>query len=53
VNAPSDRRSPDEDGGIGPYLTVLLLAVVVGLALLAYLVGYRDEIMAILTQLPT
>ena len=43
----------DEGGGIGPYLVVLLVAVVLVLALGVYVAGYRDEIVAILTQSPT
>jgi hypothetical protein len=42
----------DQDG-VWPYLAVLLVAAVIGLSLALYVVGYRDEIMAILTQSPT
>jgi uncharacterized protein HemX len=45
--------SQDEPGGIGPYLLVVLVAVVLALALGVYVAGYRDEIIAILTQSPT
>ena len=43
----------DEGGGIGPYLTVVLVAVVLAVALGVYVAGYRDEILAIVTQSPT
>lgn len=45
--------SSDESGGIGPYLMVVVVAVVLALALGLYVFGYRDEIRAILTQSPT
>jgi hypothetical protein len=48
-----DRPEPDEAGGIGPYLGVLLAALVIGVGLAVYVLGYRDEILAILTQSPT
>ena len=48
-----DPDDPEEGGGIGPYLAVLLVAIVVGLGLAVYVAGYRDEILAILTQSPT
>ena len=43
----------DDTGGIGPYLTIMLVALVIGLGLAIYVAGYRDEILAILTQSPT
>ncbi len=43
----------DDSGGIWPYLSVLLVAVVIGVALAIYVAGFRNEIMAILTQSPT
>jgi hypothetical protein len=43
----------DDEGGIGPYLAVVLAAVVIGVGLALYVAGYRDEILAILTQSPT
>ena len=46
-------RLDDEDRGIGPYLAILAVAAVIGLGLALYVVGYHDEIMAILTQAPT
>jgi hypothetical protein len=52
----SDRFDPQESnepGGIGPYLAVVLTALVIGVGLGIYVLGYRDEILAILTQSPT
>ena len=43
----------DDPGGIRPYVSVLLAAAVIGIALVIYIAGYRDEIMAILNQSPT
>jgi hypothetical protein len=43
----------DDQGGIRPYLAVLLVAAVIGIGLAVYIAGYRNEIMAILTQSPT
>jgi hypothetical protein len=43
----------DDQGGIWPYLAVLLVAGVIGVGLAVYVAGYRNEIMAILTQSPT
>lgn len=43
----------DDPGGVWPYLSVLLVAAVLGIGLAVYVAGYRDEIMAILTQSPT
>lgn len=42
-----------DQGGIWPYLAVLLVAAIIGLGLAVYVAGYRTEIMAILTQSPT
>jgi hypothetical protein len=53
MSPPPDAPSPDERGGIGPYLAVLLVALVVVVALAVYVAGYREEIIAILTQSPT
>ena len=53
MSPPTDRGDPDEVGGIGPYLAVLAVALVIGLGLAVYVFGYRDEIVAILTQSPT
>jgi len=41
------------DGGIGPYVAVIVVALVLGVGLAIYVAGYRTEIMAILTQTPT
>jgi hypothetical protein len=43
----------DDPGGIRPYIGVVLVALVIGVALAFYVAGYRDEIMAILNQSPT
>ena len=43
----------DEAGGAGPYVAIVLVAIVIGVGLAVYMLGYRDEIMAILTQSPT
>jgi hypothetical protein len=44
---------PNDSGGVRPYLAVLLVAAVIGIGLAVYIAGYRNEIMAILTQSPT
>lgn len=49
----TDPVNHDEVGGIGPYLAILIVAVVIGVGLGIYVLGYRDEILAILTQSPT
>ena len=49
----TDLREDDEDGGIGPYLVVLLVAIILVAGLAIYVAGYREEIIAILTQSPT
>ncbi len=53
MNALPERLDSDEDGGVGPYVGVLLVALCVGIGLALYVVGYRSEILAILTQSPT
>jgi hypothetical protein len=53
LSQPTDPHDPDEAGGISPYLGVLLVALVVAVGLAIYVSGYRDEIVAILTQSPT
>lgn len=53
MTASTGRTNQDEVGGIGPYLAVLLVALVIGAGLAVYVLGYRAEITAILTQLPT
>jgi hypothetical protein len=55
-DAPSVRPVPndaEEPGGTGPYLAILLVALAIGAGLALYVAGYRDEIVAILTQSPT
>ena len=53
MTSPPDPLDPDEAGGIGPYLGVLVVALVISIGLVVYVFGYRDEILAILTQSPT
>ena len=53
MNLPTDPTHQDDAGGIGPYLAVLVVALAIGVGLAVYVFGYRDEIMAILTQSPT
>jgi hypothetical protein len=43
----------EEDSGVAPYLAVIAVALVIGAGLAIYVFGYRDEIVAILTQSPT
>jgi hypothetical protein len=43
----------EEAGGTGPYLAIVLVALAIGVGLAVYVAGYRDEIVAILTQSPT
>ena len=43
----------DEDGGIGPYVFVVLVAVVLMLMLGVYVFSYFDELRAIMIQHPT
>jgi len=52
---PGSTRESDatSDGWLSPYLVVLAVALVIGIALLAYVAIYRDEIIAIVTQSPT
>ena len=42
-----------EDAGIGPYVALVVVALVIGVGLAIYVYGYRAEITAILTQSPT
>jgi hypothetical protein len=51
--APPVPDDGDDRGGIGPYVAILLTALVLGGGLALYIAGYRDEIVAILTQSPT
>lgn len=53
MNDGVDPHDPDEAGGIRPYLAVLLVALAIGVGLGVYVFGYRQEILAILTQSPT
>ena len=53
MNDRVDPHDPDEVGGIGPYLAVMLVALTIGVGLGVYVLGYRHEILAILTQSPT
>jgi hypothetical protein len=56
MSAPTDSDPRDdraEAGGIGPYLAVVVVALVIAFAVAVYVAGYRDEIVAILTQSPT
>jgi hypothetical protein len=53
MSSPPDPADLDERGGTGPYVAVILVALVVGVGLALYIAGYRDEILAILTQSPT
>jgi hypothetical protein len=50
---PHGPTDPADDGGLRPYLGVLLVALVIAVGLAVYVLGYRDEILAILTQSPT
>jgi hypothetical protein len=55
-DAPSVLPVPDdseEPSGAGPYVAILLVALAIGAGLALYVAGYRDEIVAILTQSPT
>jgi hypothetical protein len=47
-----DRRA-EQTNALVPYLTVLAVGIVIGLAVLAYAALHRAEIIAILTQSPT
>ena len=53
MSAQADVSDTDDPGGIGPYLAILAVALVIGVGLAVYVLGYRDQIMAILTQSPT
>lgn len=52
MNSPT-HPDRDHEGGIGPYVAVVVVALIIGVGLLLYVAGYRDEILAILTQSPT
>ena len=53
MSSPASPADQYQGDGVGPYLAVLLAALVIGAGLAVYVLGYRDEIMAILTQSPT
>ena len=53
MSAPPVADDSEEPGGTGPYLAILLAALAIGAGLALYVAGYRDEIVAILTQSPT
>ncbi len=53
MSPPPDPADRDQAGGFGPYLGVVAVALIIGVGLAVYVLGYRDEIMAILTQSPT
>jgi hypothetical protein len=50
---PTIAEDADEAGGTGPYLAIVLVALAIGVGLAVYVAGYREEILAILTQSPT
>ena len=41
------------DSWLSPYLVVVAVGLVIGIAVLAFVAVYREEIIAILTQSPT
>ncbi len=45
-------KADDREGALAPYLTVLAVGVMIGVAVLGYVLLHRDEIIAILTQSP-
>jgi hypothetical protein len=48
------RQSPGHgESGARVYLLVLAVAAIIGIGLALYVSGYRQEILAILTQSPT
>ena len=53
VSEPTVADCTEEPGGTGPYIAILLVALAIGAGLALYVAGYRDEIVAILTQSPT
>lgn len=53
MTPPPDPHEPAEDGDIGPYLGVVVVALVIALGLTVYVLSYRDQIVAILTKSPT
>lgn len=53
MSGQDERQDDQSESGIGPYLAVIAVALVLGAGLAVYVAGYRTEIMAILTQSPT
>jgi hypothetical protein len=53
MSGPTGTADREGAGGIGPYLAVAAVALVIVVALALYVAGYRNEILAILTQSPT
>jgi len=53
MSAQIDPAASTEDGSSGPYLAILVVALLIGVGLAVYVLGYRDQIIAILTQSPT
>jgi hypothetical protein len=53
VSEPTGADDAQEPGGIGPYVAILVTALAIGAGLAVFVSGYRDEIVAILTQSPT
>lgn len=47
------RHDEDDAGGARSYVMVVLIGLVIGAGLLLFVAGYRDEIVAILSQSPT
>ncbi|HZO25460.1 MAG TPA: hypothetical protein VFH48_05630 [Chloroflexota bacterium] len=53
MSAHDPTQEQDEHSGPSPYLAVIAVALVIGVGIAVYVFGYRDEILSILTQLPT
>lgn len=49
----NDVSDDEEPGGVKPYLATIAAALAIGVGLAIYVSGYRNEIVAILTQSPT
>ena len=52
VSVPDVERD-DRENALVPYLAVLAVGVIIGIAVLGYVALHRAEIIAILTQSPT
>ena len=50
---PDRRQRQARENALVPYLAVLAVGIVIGLAVLGYVALHRAEIIAILTQSPT